>query len=64
MMCLWRGLGLVASQAPAMSWLRPAGLWGWAEVGGHCAHTAPDFLETLTLSLKGFAAKTEMNFDN
>lgn len=23
------------------------GLWGWTEVGGHCAHMAPDdFLET------------------
>lgn len=33
-------------------------------VGGHCAHMASDFLETLTLSLQGFAAKTEMDFDN
>jgi hypothetical protein len=27
------------------------GLWGWTEVGGHCAHMAPDdFLETYSFS--------------
>lgn len=37
---------------------------GFGGLGQREVYTAPDFLETLTLSLMGFAAKTGMDFDN